>query len=230
MGVSFPNVLVIGDTHLPFEHVRYLDFCYRIHRDFDCEIVVHIGDLVDNHAISFHDHDPDGDSSKREILEAKKRLLAWTLVFPKVWLCAGNHDTLPSRRLKSAGISENYLKSFEAMWELPPNWKLVDHFSLGKIRFFHGEGYGGDYPHANACRREMQSVVIGHYHSVAGVHWVANETKKAFGLCVGCGIDRHKYAFAYGKFMRRKPILGCGVITDSGEDARFIPMRLGRRR
>lgn len=46
-----------------------------------------------------------------------------------------------------------------------------------------------------------------------------------FGLSTGCGIDEAAYAFAYGGEMRRKPVLGCGVIVDEGKAAYFIPMR-----
>ena len=55
------SVLVIGDTHLPFSHRNYLDFCVEIGKRCKCSQVVHIGDLVDLHSMSFHDSkDPDG--------------------------------------------------------------------------------------------------------------------------------------------------------------------------
>ena len=49
------NVLVIGDTHIPFEHPGYLDFCKAVEKEFSCNKVVHVGDLIDNHSINFHD-------------------------------------------------------------------------------------------------------------------------------------------------------------------------------
>lgn len=87
------NVLVIGDTHIPFEHKHYLAFCKRIEKEYKCSQVVHIGDLVDNHALSFkYESDPDGHSPKDEISLAKRRLSEWFESFPNVLLCRGNHD------------------------------------------------------------------------------------------------------------------------------------------
>ena len=54
------NVLVIGDTHEPFCHPKYRDFCYEVGNKFQCAEVVHIGDEVDGHAISYHESNPDG--------------------------------------------------------------------------------------------------------------------------------------------------------------------------
>ena len=68
------TVLVIGDTHLPFEHKDYLAFCQRIHKAFKCTDVVHIGDLVDNHSISYHEHDPNGLSPEDEMKVVDEKL------------------------------------------------------------------------------------------------------------------------------------------------------------
>ena len=40
---------------------------------------------------------------------------------------------------------------------------------------------------------------------------------------VGCGIDIDAYAFAYGKYDKNRPTLGCGIVFDSG-NAIFVPM------
>ena len=50
-----------------------------------------------------------------------------------------------------------------------------------------------------------------------------------FGMGVGCGIDANKYAFAYGKGFRRKPIVSCGVVsyTNRGLNATVFPMKFG---
>lgn len=68
------NVLVIGDTHIPFEHRNYLDHCNDVKKEYKCRHVFHVGDLVDNHAISAHSHDPDGFSPYNEHKESLKRI------------------------------------------------------------------------------------------------------------------------------------------------------------
>ena len=75
------NVLVIGDTHFPFEHEYYLEFCKEIQKKERCGTVVHIGDLVDNHSISYHEKDPDLWSPAGEMAEVDKSLARWFLVF-----------------------------------------------------------------------------------------------------------------------------------------------------
>ena len=58
------------------------DFCLDIKRRVKCEQVVHIGDLCDNHAISYHEHDPNGRSPIDEMREADKHLKEWLKAFP----------------------------------------------------------------------------------------------------------------------------------------------------
>lgn len=52
------NVLIIGDTHMPFEHKHYLEFCVETKKKYKCNTILHIGDTVDLHSISYHEHDP----------------------------------------------------------------------------------------------------------------------------------------------------------------------------
>ncbi|MDB2596634.1 hypothetical protein N9Y23_09990 [Pseudomonadales bacterium] len=52
------RVGIIGDTHLPFELEGYLDFCIDTFEAWGVDTVVHIGDMFDNHSLSFHDSEP----------------------------------------------------------------------------------------------------------------------------------------------------------------------------
>ena len=44
------RVLVIGDTHCPFDLDTYVDFLEDTYNKYNCNRVVHIGDCVDFHA------------------------------------------------------------------------------------------------------------------------------------------------------------------------------------
>jgi predicted phosphodiesterase len=220
------NILVIGDTHIPFEHRDYLDFCKQTQKKHKCTQVVHIGDLVDNHAISFHDHDPNGRSPVDEMKLADKKLAKWFKAFPKVKLCKGNHDELAWRRAYKHALPERILRNFKDIWNLPKAWDYEYAYQINGIKFFHGTGYSGQYAHIKAAKDYRQSVVMGHLHSVAGVEWTASDRDCIFGLATGCGVDRKTYAFKYSRDFVRKPILGCGLITDGGRDARFVPMKM----
>lgn len=220
------HVLVVGDTHLPFIKKGYLDFCLEIKHRCKCDTVVHIGDLVDNHAISYHETDPNGWSPADEMSEVDKYLKDWFKAFPKLSLCRGNHDSLVDRKGRTSGLPERVFRRFRDIWGLPKGWVDDFEFQIDGVRYIHGTGWGGKYPHINAAYDSRQSVVVGHSHSVCGVDYLANSRDCVFGMSVGSGIDRKSYAMAYGKDFRRKPILGCGVVTDKGRFAQVFTMPL----
>jgi predicted phosphodiesterase len=220
------NILVIGDTHIPFEKKGYLEFCIATKKKYKCKTIVHIGDLVDNHAISYHEHDPDGWSPEEEMKVADRHLARWFKAFPRVKLCRGNHDNLVDRKGKTVGLPRRCFNDFREIWKLPKGWEDYFEFEIDGVLYKHGTGYNGKYGHVQAAIDARQSTVIGHLHSAAGVEWLANSKQIMFGMNVGCGIDRKKYAFSYGKDFRRKPILGCGIVTDNGKNAQFIPMEI----
>ena len=49
------NVLVIGDLHEPFCLDGYLDFCIEQQKKWNCDKVIFIGDVIDNHYASYHE-------------------------------------------------------------------------------------------------------------------------------------------------------------------------------
>ena len=218
------NVLVIGDTHEPFTHKHYLDFCIETQKEYRCGTVVHIGDLVDNHALSYHEHNPNGRSPADEMKEAEKRAKDWFDAFPKVKMCKGNHDDLVARKAMTYGIPERAIRPFEEIWDLPRGWEFEWSYQICGVKYEHGTAYSGLYPQATACKSNRQKTVIGHLHAVAGDIWTENDKDCIWGLSVGCGIDRMKYAFWYGKDFKAKPILGCGVVLNSGKKPHFIKM------
>lgn len=200
------NVLVIGDTHEPFCKEGYLEFCVEQKKRFNCDTVVFIGDLIDNHAQSFHNTDADGMSAKQELELAVTKLQAWYKAFPKAIVLLGNHDRIIARKLFSVGLSQRWLKPLEEVLGVP-NWKFVESFSYNGILYLHGEG---GTAHKKA-QQEMCSVVQGHLHSEGYVQFLNGG--KNFAMQVGCGIDFDTYAFAYAQ-RGKKPILSCGVILD----------------
>ena len=220
------TTLVIGDTHVPFEHKGYLGFCKRIYKAFKCVRVVHIGDLVDNHAISYHEHDPDGWAPADEMKEADNHLKAWFKAFPKVSLCLGNHDRLPDRKGKTVGLPRRCFRSFRERWGLPKTWKTDFAFVYDNVCYQHYAS--GKYGYIQAALDNRMNTVTGHLHSSAGVGLVANEKDLIFGMGVGCGINRHTYTFNYGRQMRKKPIISCGIVsaTKYGVNAQVFPMEL----
>jgi hypothetical protein len=55
---SEDNVLVIGDTHYPFQREGYLEHLLKCRTDYNCGTIVHIGDVIDNAYSSFNETNP----------------------------------------------------------------------------------------------------------------------------------------------------------------------------
>ncbi len=220
-----PNTLVIGDLHIPFEHRDYLEFCFMQYKKYKCKLVISIGDICDNHAISFHDHSADGLSSGQEVFLATKILENWGKAFPKMKICIGNHDELPQRQALSHGISSRFIQTkFNEMWGTPKGWVWDFKHKVGDVLFLHGTGRSGKNIHMNLASENRCKTVVGHAHTVFGVGHVASFHDKIWGMCVGCGINNKAYSFAYGRVFPRKPFLGLGVILENGRVPLPIPM------
>lgn len=214
---------VIGDLHAPFNHPNYLQFCIDTFKAHGVGQIVCIGDLVDNHALSRHPTEPCAMGAYAELDRALEQVELVVKAFPKAKMCQGNHDTIPLRQAATVGIGERFLKSFSEVFNLPKAWEISDEFIIDDVLYKHGVNCGGENGAVNAAKTECMSVVIGHAHSFAGCKYIVNPRNIRFGLSVGCGIDVQAYSFAYGKAMTRRPILGCGIVYNSGK-ADFVPM------
>ena len=76
------RVLVIGDLHEPFCLDKYLKFCKDIYSKYNCNKVIFIGDVIDNHYSSYHETDADGLGGGDELDIAIERIARWYDGFP----------------------------------------------------------------------------------------------------------------------------------------------------
>lgn len=182
--------------------------------------------MVDFHAISFHEHNPNGLSALDEMNEVDKHLKKWKECFPQMFICRGNHDRLPTRKATFNGMPDRVMKSFREIWNFPIGWQDDFTWEFYGVRFMHGTGFSGQNAHIKAAEANRQSTVIGHVHSVGAVNYLTSERDRIFAMNVGSGIDRKSYAFNYGRDLPKKPFLGCGVVTDKGQFAQVFPMLL----
>ena len=225
------RVLIIGDTHCPVMHRRYIDFLKEIQDSWGTDKVIHIGDLVDWASISYHPKAPSLKNSEQEYENAHKQVAQLYEAFPEVTWIIGNHDALTERQVFDIGLPIDLLKNYKEIWNVP-NWEIVPRFGhkiIDDVLYMHGDkGRYGKFPAILNAEAEFQSVVQGHAHSAAGVMYGANTNLRYFGMQVGCGVDYRKAAMSYGHRYSKKPILGCGVVIN-GITAVFEPMHLGNR-
>lgn len=198
------KVLVIGDIHEPFCLDGYLQHCKNVYKEYKCNKVVFIGDIIDSHYSSFHSTDPDGMSAKDELNLSIKKLRKWHKAFPKATVIIGNHDRIVARKALANGISAKWIKEYKDVLEVP-TWNFKTDETIDNVLYVHGEGATA----FTKAKTLFQSVVAGHTHTKCYIEYMNN----VFGMQVGCGVDKDSYAMAYAKNYA-PPQIACGVVLD----------------
>lgn len=219
-------VLVISDTQEPFAHPDTIAFLRWVKAKYKPTKVVHVGDEMDFAAISNYDHDPDGMSAGLEYERGIEKMQDYYKLFPNVQVCTSNHTARPLRKAFGAGIPKAFLKDYHEFMQAPKGWKWAYQHVIDGVVYEHGEGFSGYKGALNCAEKNGASTVIGHLHSHAGILYSANAKDIIYGFNVGCLIDKDAYAFAYGKSMRHKPLLGVGIV-DKGVPM-WVPMLLSK--
>lgn len=220
------NAIAISDLQIPFEHKDALDFVLHVKKTFFRGVeprIINMGDEVDQHTLSRKfPANPNGMSAAAEYNEAKLRLKNWFKEFPTVRVCISNHTYRVRKKAYEAGIPDGFMKTIGEAYEAPPGWLWAQKWLIGDILFEHGENVSGPLAAIRAAVMNRKSTVIGHQHCNGGVMFNASAYDRIFGMNTGCLIDVEQYAFDYGKTLRNKPTLGCGVLCNGVPY--FVPM------
>ncbi len=204
------NVLVIGDLHCPFDLDEYLEFCKQQYTLYDCNEVVFIGDVIDNHYSSYHETDVDGLGGGEELEFAIKRIARWYEAFPKATVIIGNHDRLIMRKAQTSAIPKKWIKSYKEVLEVP-KWNFKVSYEQDGVQYLHGEGGTA----RTKCKADLMNTVQGHLHTQCYTDHFVGKNFRIFGMQVGCGIEFSSYSFAYAK-AGRKPAIACAVVLENG--------------
>lgn len=211
------RVLIIPDLHIPYEHPDSYKFLKEIKRKFllPGDIIMNLGDEVDNHAISFHDSISELLSAGDELKVSIERIQGIKKLFPKMYLCDSNHGSLLFRRMKSHGVPVSVIKPLQEIYDTP-KWEWHEDYvvktHLGDIYICHGKSstYG------KLCRETGLSSIQGHFHSKYEITWHETVSGTRFNMFVGCLADRSSLAFSYAKNNIPKFILGTAIIDERG--------------
>jgi len=212
------RVLVVGDLHCPFDLEGYLDFCKDMYARHNCNRVVFIGDIIDNHYSSYHESDPDGYGGGEELERAIDRVQKWYTAFPHADVLIGNHDRIIMRKAFSSAIPKAWVKSYNAV--LGTSWNWQERIEIDGVQYVHGEGGTA----RTKAKNDMQSTVQGHIHTQCYTEWMVGRNFRIFGMQVGCGVNHESYAAAYARHYKKQAI-GCGVVIN-GEVAINCLMKL----
>ncbi len=208
------SLLVISDLHAPYQHPdahAFLKYLKDKHRP---DTVVCIGDEVDNHAISFHDSDPDLPSAGDELKEAIKAMRPLYKLFPKVTVIESNHGSLVYRKALANGLPKAVFKDYNEILDAPKGWvwkfDVIVNTALGPIYLCHGKSGS---PGRLASQYGM-STIQGHFHEKAQINYISTPEKLMFDAHTGCLADDKSLALGYNKVNPKRPIVSTIVVKD----------------
>ena len=223
------RILIISDLHAPYHHKDALAFLAALQEKHQFTRIVNIGDELDMHALSYHDHDPDLDSAGRELQIGRQVLWELEKMFPRMDLLESNHGSLLYRKGRTHGIPRAMLVEYRDVvfgekmqggtihrpGSRGENWIWHPRLTLelpnrGKCLFVHQAS-------SSSMRNVEQqgfSHTQGHYHTALNIMWHGTSDALSFGLTVGCLIDDAAYAYRYNKLTIKRPVIGCAAIID----------------
>ncbi len=209
------RILVISDLHLPYQRPDAFDFLREVKKQYKPDFVVNIGDLLDQHALSFHDSNPDLYSAGHELIKAKDQVKELESIFPQMVEIDSNHSSMIYRRALKHGLPRAYLKDYGDFLQTK-KWKWVDDLVLtlpNKQRCLFTHGRSADV--LKVSQTNGMNCVQGHYHTKFNIQYWANPDALYWGMQCGCLINQKSMAFAYAKNFKTRFIMGCGIIIDS---------------
>jgi len=215
------NILVIGDLHEPFCLDGYLEFCQEQYLKHNCNKVVFIGDVIDNHYSSYHETDSNALGGGDELEHTIKKIAKWYKAFPEADVTLGNHDRIIIRKAQSSGVPTKWIKDFSEVLETP-GWNYCTEVIYNDVRYVHGDKSSAA---KTAYKRDMISTVSGHFHTQFYCEWNFGKNAAIFGMQVGCGIDSKSYAMGYMQGGKKEAI-GVGLVLDNGKQPFVVAMDL----
>ncbi len=220
------NILVISDMHHPFCHKDTLRFLKALQKKYHFTDVVCIGDEIDGHALSYHEHDPDLPAAEDEFSQAVEGLRPIYKLFPQVTVIESNHGSLVLRKAKTAGIPKRAIRTYNEILEAPKGWKWVFdtivQTEFGPVYFCHGKTSAA----GRLASQYGMSTVQGHYHEKAQIHYISTPDKLMFDAHTGCLADDKSLALGYNKVNAKRPIVSVLVILNGVPH--IIPMMLNK--
>ena len=216
-------ILVFGDMHIPYNRDGSIEFLKAVNDKYKPTKIICTGDEVDNHAMSFHDTDPNNPNSGEELESSIAHLQELYELFTKVDLVDSNHGSMVFRKAKVGGIPLKYLKSMRDILEAPKGWAWHKDYLYTMIN-----GQDLFVTHGlkkNSLRLAEQygcCVIQGHYHEDSSIQYSSSPRQLIWGCSAGCLVDDKSLAFEYNKTNMKRPILSCVVVTNG--IPQIIPM------
>ena len=221
------SVLVISDLHIPYHHQDAFDFLKALKKKYKPDMIVNIGDELDHHAISMHEHNPDLMSAGDELKNSRVYVRELEKIFPRMTLVHSNHSSLVYRRALKYGLPKDYLKSYNEFLGVGNGWQWVDDLTItlsDGSRCFFTHGISADV--LKVAAQYGMNTVQGHFHTKFSIGYFSNPEALIWGMQVGCLINQKSMAFDYAKNFKSRFIVGCGMIING--QPKLMPMVLDK--
>jgi len=208
-------ILCVPDLHIPYEHPDALAFISAVMSEYNPNVVVNLGDMLDFHNISFHNSDPDLDNAGIELDRARDKIAHWENLIPEQYIVGSNHGDLPLRQFIASGLPRELLKSYNDIYEVGDGWKFVPDLTIETSSKYLPDIYIAHGIRKNALQvsqQRGQRFVCGHYHEDFSVRYAGNPNSLLWAVMSGCLIDKKSLAFNYNMLNLNRPLLGCTVI------------------
>lgn len=219
------TIMLFGDVHLPYHHEDAIDFLEAVKKKYKPTRVICMGDLIDNHAISYHETNPDLHSPLDELNLAITYMEDLYDLFPKLDILHGNHDKLPIRKSRTAGLPSRYIRNNHEVFGMPKGWKWYLEMNLtlptGKNLWLR---HNLKTSAIEVAKFHNTCFAQGHYHERFECIWEMTTNQDVFGITTGCLVDDKSLAMEYNKVNLRRPQLGCVIIKNGLP--KLVPMEL----
>lgn len=194
---------------------RAMDLALQFAEDFQPDVLILGGDILDCGAVSHHNHNKPGRTEGLRLI-SDARECGEQFIQPL--------NNIPiNKRIYIVGNHERWLEDFtedfpalEGMLDLPTllpleGWQIVPqggHYNLGKLTFIHGDQIsGGEHAAKAAVIAYERSVRLGHFHT-AQIYTkntpISDQLGKT-GICVPCLAKKNP---SYGKGKPNRHVQG----------------------
>lgn len=222
------NVLLIPDTHAPYQHQDALAFLQAVADKYCPDRVFHMGDWTDSYCFSRYPKDIEmEDSYKKEYKKVRKFTDDLLKIFPVGISMKGNHDARLWERAKTGGIPRGLILPYDEVIGLKgTGWKMdYDYsFTVDATRQSWYLAHTRTASAMNCAKTLGMNVAFGHEHTKFVIESFQGVNKRLYGVTCGCLIGDNRYAFAYNRQSMVRPNRGCVMVVRGVP--RLVPMEI----
>lgn len=213
------RLMIFTDDHSPYQHPDAIPFLIAVRDWIQPDRVVHGGDETDNHALSFHDSDPNLDAAGPELMRARVYLAELEKVFPQLEIMHSNHGSLVYRKAKKAGISVEAIKPYREILFPEGNGKGWSWHNNVRIELPDGSTlqvqHSASKDILSIAAHDRCNLIVGHNHSMFDIIQTRSNAIRYWAAHAGCMLDPTSAAFSYAAGTKGKSVIGCMVVIDS---------------